>query len=552
MSYLLEALGRGLLADLRSAFDIQLPRLEEDEAEALQARCAQSPKSADLHMRLGRTCLEEARLRDAQQAFEKAADLAPMSAKPLIGLACVADEFGQLDQAIKHLEGAQARDGQDPTITFAMAFAHERAGRPVEAVEHYAAALALCPSLRNAYERLAAIAIRDGGWADAIEHYEKLARLDPGDLDTLLILGNLYLQAERPAEAIEQYQRALFLEPECDSSLPAAEKLVSDGQVDEAISTLEKLVRKYPGVAPFHVHLGDLYVKTGADQLAVQQYAAALETQPNFLEATVKLGTQHMRQGRLVDAALNFNRAVELNDRLMTAFVGLGVAQHACGRQSESLATFDLAASLEPSTTLLFSETTRMHLETERRTQRMAVEPEIDADTLLTEALRRHEQALAQHPQHADLHYRYGLLLKQLGRTGDAIDAFRNAVEINPSYSKALVKLAISLKECGVVDEAIEMFQRALRLDDRYVDVHYQLGLLFAQRNQFDLATEQFEQALASDNADVAFRANLALALQNIGMIDRAAAAWRSVCELAPAEADPLVTREHILKNCNS
>ncbi|MCK4343564.1 MAG: tetratricopeptide repeat protein [Phycisphaerae bacterium] len=557
MSYLLEALGRGLLSDLRSAFENQLPGLEEDESENLRRRATDSPKSGDLALRLGLAYLREIRLCEAEEAFETARQIEPSSAKPLLGLACVCDELGQYGRALKYLSTAHARDPNDPALTFAIAFCQERMERIAEAQGGYRRALELCPELRNAYERLAAIAIRNGEWAEAINQYERLAEMDPGNLDTLLILGNIYLQAERPADAIDQYQQALFIEPQSDSLLSETENLDEDERLGEAIQTLEKLVRKSPGMAPFHVHLGDLYVKAGRDLKAIEQYHFALDTQPNFLEATVKLGTQHMRQGRYVDAALTFNRAVELNDRLMTAFVGLGVAQHACGREHESAATLDLAASLEPSTTLLFSESARLHVQTEQRRGDLPLghgtgtTGALGHDELLAEAVRRHQQALMNSPGHADLHYRYGLLLRQVGRQEEAIETFRNAVAINPNYSKAQVKLAICLKECGRTDEAIEAFQQALRLDEKYVDVHYQLGLLFAQRSRFDLAVEQFEQAVAGNDRNLAFQANLALALQNIGMVDRAAATWRSICELSRSDTDLLAARERILRNVN-
>ena len=92
------------------------------------------------------------------------------------------------------------------------------------------------------------------------------------------------------------------------------------------------------------------------------------------------------------------------------------------------------------------------------------------------------------------------------------------------------------------IDEAIEVFQRALILDESYVDVHYQLGLLFAQRNHFELAVEQYEQAISGNPRNIALQANLALALQNIGMLDRAAATWRAICELG-RDADRVMER---------
>jgi tetratricopeptide (TPR) repeat protein len=257
---------------------------------------------------------------------------------------------------------------------------------------------------------------------------------------------------------------------------------------------------------------------------------------------------------------------VELNDRLMLAFVGLGVSQHSAGSAHEALASFDLAASLEPSTTLLFAEAARLHLQAQRgvprpgpresgarlsgyfpavgvvnrprgRCHSAGTEASPRDEDLLRESIRRHRQGLLRAPEHADLHYRHGLLLRQAGEYEGAIEAFRDAVRINPHYAKALIKLGICLKETGQTEEAIAVFKQALLLDNRYVDVHYQLGLLFAQRNRFELAVEEFEQAVSGNARNTAFRANLALALQNIGMLDRAAATWRSICELSPAEA---------------
>lgn len=547
MSYLLDCLGRGLLATIQAAFERQLPS-NEDGIDTLAERFAASPASADLALCLGTAYLQAHRLHEARQAFEQARALLPSSSLPAIGMACVFDALGDYQRTIHHLAAAQACDPQDPAIPFAIGFCQEREGETEGAIANYNVAIGLCPQLRNAYERLAAIAVRQGDWDEAIRNYRQLLDLEPGDLEVLLTLANLTLHTDEPENAIEQYQRALLIDPDpSQDPLPAADEIETEQKLRETIATLEKLVKKYPGMPVFNVHLGDLYAKIGEDQQAVSQYQCALENHPDFLEATVKLGTQHLRQERYVDAAQFFNKAVELNDRLMTAFVGLGVSQHAAGRECEALASLDLAASLEPSTTLLFAEAARLQLKAQDEDGFRAGDMGDlhvtldDGDDLIYEAIRRHRQALTTAPNHADLHYRLGLLLRQVGEYEDAIAAFENATAINPSYHRAMVKLGICLKEAGRTDDAIRVFRQALSHNQRYVDIHYQLGLLFAQGEQFELAVEEFEQAVAGNDRNISFRANLALALQNIGMIDRAAATWRSICELTRRPLD-LVT----------
>lgn len=540
MSYLLELMGNGLLGELLSAFKSQLPEPGADDLAALRERRQDSPTSFDLAMRHGMACLAESRWSEAREAFSDAMELSSSPVQPALGLACVSDELGQTDQTLRYLFHAHADDPTDPAVVFAIAFCKERSGDIDEAADYYKRAIAVCPRLRNAFERLAAIALKKRDLADAVRCYECLAEIEPDDLGVLMLLANLYLEVGRPLDAIVQYERALLIEPECtDPAISQTRSLEEQGLIEEAKDKMAAFIRKYPGIPDFHVHLGDLCVKTGDDGRAVEQYQEALELHPDYLEATVKLGTQHLRSGRFVDAAQSFNRAVELNDRLMTAYVGLGVAQDAGGRTAEASATFDLASSLEPNSLLLFAEAARLQLKAEYSGRGQLQTPQGQAPggsagaDLLLEQIQRHRQALVLNPNHADLYYRYGLLLRQVGEFEEALGAFRNAIEINPGYVKAIIKLGICLKEMGQTDEAVEMFRRALSHRDDFVDVHYELGLLFAQRNQFDLAVESFENASKGDPRNISFRANIALALQNIGMLDRAAATWRSICDLS-------------------
>jgi tetratricopeptide (TPR) repeat protein len=538
MSYLLESLGRGLLPRLLDAFDRQLPGRDDDDVRTLQHRSKDSPASADLLLRLGKAYLREMRLAEAGQTFEAALNLEGGPHFAAIGLACVSDELGRLDQAAALLTAAAVHDSRDPALQFGIGFCKERAGDATAAASSYRSALELCPTLRNAHERLAAIAMHRGDWTEAVACYQRLADLEPDDLDTQLMLATLHLNHGQPADAVDTFQRALLIEPEVSGeALDCADELEDDGQLAEAIASVEKLVAKYPGVTEFHVHLGDLYVKAAEDDRAIEHYNLAIGLHPSFLEATVKLGTQHLRRGRYGDAALAFNRAVELNDRLLIAFVGLGFAQASCGNWNDAHATYGLAAGLAPNSTLLLAETARLQLKTERRRHdpgvfdTLAAPDPFDPDECLTESVRRHQQALVLSSDDADLQYRYGMLVRQLGGFDEAISALERAVAINPGFCKALVKLGICLRESGQADKAAEVFRRAMTATPDAVNLHYSLALMFAQRNQFELAMERYEDSAGGRNS--ALRSSIALSLQNVGMVDRAAATWRSICDLS-------------------
>ena len=200
---------------------------------------------------------------------------------------------------------------------------------------------------------------------------------------------------------------------------------------------------------------------------------------------------------------------MEINDRLLSAYIGLGVAQHALGHRDEALASFEMAAAVEPNSTLLFSETARFQLKVSVSQQlERYLDPQHLPDDqpvtqpvtdLMDRQIQHYEQLLTERPNYADLHYRLGLLFKQRGRLNEAIRSFEHAVTINPRYAKALIQLGITRYERNDLDQALAALQQALNVDPQSVGLHYQLGLLFADRHEFGLAVEQFEQALASD-----------------------------------------------------
>lgn len=539
MSYLLESLGRGLLSRLTDAFSAHLPRPAAPLPELIR-RHAEMPTSLDTAVQLGAAHLRELHLTDASSAFEHALRLDSGARVAMLGLACVWDERGHLDRSLDWLRRAAHADPQDPAVQFAIGFCHERLGEDVRAAEHYERANALCPTLRNALERRGALAIRGGRWDAAAGMYAALAELEPQNIDNLLTLGAIELNAGRAQAAIERFQQALLVEPEAAAdALDTAAVFETDTNLRSALDACEQLVQAYPGAPELRVHLADLYVRCGDDQAAVAQYRAALRLRPDLLEATIKLGTQHLRQRRYLEAAECFNRAAELNDRLLTAFVGLGVAQAAAGRPLDAQATFDLAVSLAPNTTLLFAETTRLH----RRAwggaatgaaafRNVAALECAETDTELDQIVDVYERTARRCPQCAELPYRLGLLLRQMGQLQRSIDALRTAVRVNPSFSKAQIKLGAVLREAGCHEEAAAAFDRAVRLNADGVEVHYQLGLLFAQRGQFEALAEDYERQFDDLGGDFAFRYTLLLGLQNIGMVDRAAATWDLLCAM--------------------
>jgi len=457
--------------------------------------------------------------------------------------------------AIKSVEQLEDRCRQHPDwpdIRLQLGLAYlrdEKLGRPGPAAEYYRDAIGRDPAFVPARERLAAIAVLLNDLDEAIAQYQAIREARPEDGWSRSALAHLYYRSGQYDRAVEEFEAAIAMEPENWALMDdEVEALVAEGHIREAIERLHLLIEQQGSFADLYVRLGDLYSRIGDDDSAMKHYLQALDLQPSYLEATVKLGTHHLICGRWDEAAEAFHRASELNDKTLVNYVGTGVAQAAAGRHAEAMSSFDLAAAVEPNSTLLLTEMARLQLKVAVADEFAksfttgqdlpADEADFDNDHLLHQQIDRHAEQVERHPDHPDVHYRYGVLLRSEGRLGEAIEQFSKAVEINPSYVQAIIKLGITQQELGLIDEAVASFKRALDIEPKYVDLHYRLGLLYTDRQQFEQAVRHMETAAAGAPDNEQIRTALALSLQNMGLMDRAAATWRSLWRIHHAATE--------------
>ncbi len=542
MSYILELLGKGLQSELgdQLARYFWAPQTQSmAQLEALSQKCPAEPET---HLRLGLAYLRAEQIEEAMEHLQQACRLKPDWLGGRLALAAACEEAGQTARALEQLEiGNQNAPGEVPVL-FAIGFCHEKLRQPVKAMEYYRDAIERDGSFLPARERLAAVAILLDDVGQAIEQYEAMRQARPEDGWIRTALAHLYYRLGDHGQAVEEFETAIALEPENWSLQDdEVEALVGQGLMRDAIERLHALIEHQGPFADLQVRLADLYSKTGDDEAAMKYYRLALEAEPNYLEAMVKLGTQHLTCGRWEEAAEALNAASELNERVLTNYVGMGVAQAAQGDRAEAINSFELAAAVEPNTTLLLAEVARLQLKSAVAEEFIrsfdgddfvpAADISLDNDDLLRKQIDCHRQELARHPNYPDLRYRYGVLLRAEGRGTEAMEQFAEAAQLNPSYAQAIIKLGITQQELGLTDEAIDTFTRALELRPEYVDLHYRLGILYTDRRRFAEAVKHMEAAAdgAPDNTEI--RAGLALSLQNMGLMDRAAATWRSLCQ---------------------
>lgn len=155
--------------------------------------------------------------------------------------------------------------------------------------------------------------------------------------------------------------------------------------------------------------------------------------------------------------------------------------------------------------------------------------------------------AVTERRQAAYEHYLEGCRLDEDDATMDrAEEAYRRALELDPSLSNALTNLGNIRFRRGFAEEAEELYRKALAVDPSQPEAHYNLGFLYFESGEPELAADSFRQALAHDPAFADAHFNLAMAYEELGRYIDARPHWETYLQLDPAGPWAEIARRHL------
>jgi tetratricopeptide (TPR) repeat protein len=525
MSIRLEILGRAITVDTADLIWhwLDATRSSQDDSTEQAVQFQQLEQVIEL-MGAGRTQQAEEQLR--LYLFDN-----PSCTRGRLAAAAICLSRNQLPGAIEQLNSVYVRQPSNTIALYALGHCYERMGKECQAAEFYQDCLKFKNYLEMPRQRLAAIYFKNSQLEKTIQEYELLRSERPDDMSTLLALGYLYIANASYAKSIETFNTAILIHPDnFGIQDDYVDQLIRDGQLHEALDRLDQLLQDEPDRPDLALKRADVLSALGAENEAVSQYQDVLRACPDFLEATIKLGTQYLQTNQEQLAAQQLNRAVEINDEIVDAYIGLATAQKLAGQACEALTTLSLAAAIQPNSSLLFVETATLQFRTAIAEAMIPHSGPQDQGELLAAVINTHKAQIEQHPLDPDLHYRFGLLIMGVGGGAGAIDAFRRALEINPTFSRARSKLAVCLLEAGLQDAAIEQLSAPACLDKQTLELHYKTALLYCDKSKFASSLTNLERQMQqnfTNSADATV--NIFLVLQNLGLQDRAEAMWESL-----------------------
>ncbi len=102
-------------------------------------------------------------------------------------------------------------------------------------------------------------------------------------------------------------------------------------------------------------------------------------------------------------------------------------------------------------------------------------------------------------PELPDPHQSLGVTLQLQGKTEEAIAAYRQATDQDPSFLKAWFNRAFSCQTMGWYGEALSSTETAIALDPRHADAHWLRGALLLRQGDFSQGWQEYEWRWRSD-----------------------------------------------------
>lgn len=263
----------------------------------------------------GVVLLHEGRYDEALDAIDKALRLDSAQSGLHLSRGTILLELGRAEEAVASYDRA-IELGEKGEAHYGLGCAYEQLGAPERALEEYARAVALSPSLVRARQNLGCLLLENGRFEEARDN---LRQVPPGP-DVCLFRGRAAEMTGRFQEAREEYEHAFEL----------AERQDRSDLLGHIAARLHELEPRRQA----HEQLREL------DQ--------ALEQDPEDAALHVRRGLACSMLDRLEQALSDLDRAVELDPELALAWGARGVVHDQMGHQQQAWDDLDRALDLDP------------------------------------------------------------------------------------------------------------------------------------------------------------------------------------------------------------
>jgi tetratricopeptide (TPR) repeat protein len=277
------------------------------------------------------------------------------------------------------------------------------------------------------------------------------------------------------------------------------------GKLDQALQEYDVALKRNPNLARAHLNKGIIFLRKNEYDQAEEEFHQELEINPNDDKAYNNLSAVYRLRGLYDQAIEAAQKAVNLKAYYPEAYMNLALAYKEKGDYQKAKDVLSLGMKkIQPflDANLLMGEILQEEgkldlamAEYRKITDQSSAKKDViyDLETLFSKG---NPYNLEDSEIRAKAHFNLGTIYVQKGRIDLAESHLETAIALKPDFAEAFANLGTLYDNIGRHSEAIIQLQKAISLDPQNAIYHYNLGLAYAKSNRLEEAKEELEQCL--------------------------------------------------------
>lgn len=283
---------------------------------------------------------------------------------------------------------------------------------------------------------------------------------------------------------------------------------LKQGKLDMALNEYDSTLSANPRMSRAHLNRGIVFFEKGEYAKAEADYLTELRLYPDEDKAYNNLSALYRQEGQYAKAEEMAQKALKIRNYYPEAYMNLALSYRETGedRKAEEI----LKQGIENVHPFLEGELLLGKI--------FQAEGEFDsAITLYDKVIQpvSHSQDVAydlealanrgtggENPDkdtQAQAHFNLGTIYAQRGELDLAEDHLKSAISLNPDFADAYANLGMLYDYTRRGREAVPLLLKAISLDPQNAVYHYNLGLVYAKQMDFKAAQAEFQTTLQLD-----------------------------------------------------
>lgn len=423
--------------------------------------------------------MDQRRYVEAMQAFRRCVQIDPRNATGYVDLGIALIALRRDPDALQVFDKALAIRPNDVIALYNVGLIYARRKQFDQAWKYLDQAHIFEPNAARVELALAETAIHCGKLDEANVLIETLQKHDKLNPLTRKSLAAELLSLGHPARAV----RLIEGNPELamqfyQSSYRMADHFLEDGDPVKCITILVAIRVLHPPSAAFHALLGSAYYEGGDPRNASNEFQQAIHQDPSNSNYYFKLGMVFLKYHTPKPAILVFQHALKIRPGSPRLWFGLGLSEYFASDLSGGERDLRKAVALQPDYALAY----------------VVLGDLLETGGRIHEAIQAFNEAIRIEPGWFVPYYMYGKAESHVGtaKLPEAIMALRKAIALNPRFAHAHFELGSALEQAGRLQEASQELTRSLQLDPELARAHYRLAQVYLKLSNHAAAMQQF------------------------------------------------------------